>query len=101
MPERIRFKSLVAKNIKACRLRLNLSQSQLAQKAQVSVRYVQQLERAPDKNLILETIEEVANALGVAPSVLTSAGTHERLSKREAESLELAIRLLQGFKETA
>lgn len=50
--------------VRAERLRQNLSQEELAARAGVHRTYIGMIERA-EKNITLENIEKIANALGV------------------------------------
>ena len=51
------------------RLRQNISQEKLAEKAGVHRTYIGMIERA-EKNITLENIERIAHALGVKPAEL-------------------------------
>lgn len=64
-----KLRKQVAKNIKAQRVKLGLTQEQLARKARVNVQYVSRLERVP-QNLTLDIIEAVAKALEISPALL-------------------------------
>jgi transcriptional regulator with XRE-family HTH domain len=60
------LEQLVTQNLRAARMQKKLSQEALAAKAGVSVSYVSMLERG-ERNPPLDTLEALANALGVAP----------------------------------
>mgnify|MGYP001609220615 CR=1 FL=1 len=53
------------KKVRTERLRLGLSQEQLATKAGVHRTYIGMIERA-EKNITLENIEKIAKALGIS-----------------------------------
>jgi transcriptional regulator with XRE-family HTH domain len=59
-----------AQNLKAYRNARNLSQEQLAERLDINVRYVQQLEGKKTPNVKLDTIADLAKVLKVAPSDL-------------------------------
>lgn len=99
MSDKVKLRDIVAKNIKACRIRAGLSQSGLAKRAKFSTRYIQQLERCPGKNVTLDTVEHVADALGLNASELTNTSRQSRMSKREQEALETSIKVLQSIRE--
>lgn len=52
------------------RLRLDLSQEKLAEKAKVHRTYIGMIERA-EKNITLSNMEKIAKALGISVSKLT------------------------------
>lgn len=57
------------KKVKEERLKRNLSQEALAEKAGVHRTYIGMIERA-EKNITLENIEKISNSLGVSISKL-------------------------------
>jgi transcriptional regulator with XRE-family HTH domain len=57
------------KNIRAERIKLDISQEQLGEMARVHRTYIGMLERA-EKNVTLTNIEKIAKALGVRPGHL-------------------------------
>jgi len=57
------------KKVREERLKRGLSQEQLAEKANVHRTYIGMVERA-EKNITLENIEKIANALNINISVL-------------------------------
>jgi transcriptional regulator with XRE-family HTH domain len=61
-----------SKKLKSTRLRRNLSQAALAEKAAISVSYVSMLERER-RSPPLATVERIAGALCVPPASLLSA----------------------------
>ena len=84
-------KETIAKNIKDYRKRAGLSQSQLAKKTKLSVRYLSYLENA-DPNVTIEVLAKVAKGLGISLSELVSEGTYtEAPPKRAKQGLDWAI----------
>lgn len=72
---------IVSRNIQVVRRQQKLSQQTLAKKARISVSYVSMLERgarAPP----LDTLEDIAKALGVAPIYLCQELAVPRSSRR-------------------
>lgn len=63
------FYKLVGTKIKALRKEKGLTQEQLAEKANLSYTYLTRLERE-GRNLSLETIEKIINALDISPNEL-------------------------------
>lgn len=55
------------KNLKAARVRRNISQEVLAEKLGINARYVQQLEGKNTPNVKLDTLEKLAKALSLKP----------------------------------
>ena len=62
MPENIKVK--FGKKVREERLKLGLSQEELASRAGVHRTYIGMIERA-EKNITLENIEKIAKALGI------------------------------------
>ncbi len=56
-----------AKNLKATRKLQNISQEVLAEKLDINVRYIQQLEGKNTPNIKLDTLEKLAKALALKP----------------------------------
>ena len=92
----------VAKNVRALRLKAGLTQAAVAKSAKRDVRYISEIENDP-QNITLDTIESLAEALGVLPSELLR--THrERVhmpSARALPGLDDAIRVLQSYRSLA
>ncbi len=63
------LRGTVAANVRRLRLALNLSQEGLAAEASLHRTYIGAIERA-ERNLSLDNIERLANALKVAPARL-------------------------------
>ncbi len=96
------LKAIACKNIKVKRLELGISQAQLAQSTKLTVHYLSKLERNP-QNLTLDTLENIASALGVSVFELLDQGhpPHVKLSKNSMEAIDLVIRLLQAHKASS
>ena len=73
----MQLRQIVAHNLRAARVRRQMSQQALAAKAGISVSYVSMLERA-QRSPPIEMLEVLADALGVAPMVLLD-GRHRQL----------------------
>ncbi len=90
---------IVAKNIRAERKRVGLSQTQLAEKIGVTHRYVQRIESTP-KNLSIKSLNKFATAFGV-PITSLLAGVdpqaHGKASDEELDALRLAVRVIEGY----
>jgi transcriptional regulator with XRE-family HTH domain len=67
--EDVMLTETVSKNLKSERLRRKLSQTELAEKANLSVSYISMLERA-QRSPPLDTLEQLAKALDVTPVAL-------------------------------
>ena len=65
----MRLTDVVAENLRTLRVRKKLTQELLANKAGVSVSYISMLERG-NRAPPLDTLETLANALGVTPLAL-------------------------------
>ena len=66
-----RIKKVLAANLKKYRARLDLTQEQAAEKADIAVRYWQRLEMVSQKDLpSLQMLGRIANTLGTSPSKL-------------------------------
>ena len=70
---------LVGSNIRRIRLKRDLSQEQLAEKAELHRTYIGMIERS-EKNLTLTSLEKIAEALGVPIHhlLITDNTTNER-----------------------
>lgn len=68
-PHQSRLVKVFAKNVRAKRAALGLSQEELAEKAGLHRTYIGMLERG-EKNVTIYNIERLAKALGVSPSSL-------------------------------
>jgi len=65
---------IVSKNIKAARQRKSLSQEALADLCGLHRTYIGAVERA-ERNITLQTLAKLANALGVTPQSLLEGGS--------------------------
>jgi transcriptional regulator with XRE-family HTH domain len=72
---------LVAENIRALRMKRQLSQQEVAKKAKISVSYVSMLERG-ERTPPLETLETLAKALGVPPLDLLQGSQGKRTKQQ-------------------
>ncbi len=57
-------RNLIAKNIRKHRLRLDLSQEELAERAHIHRTYIGSVERG-ERNISIDNIERIAAALGI------------------------------------
>lgn len=69
------LRSILAKNVKERRLRLGLSQEQLAEISGFHRTYVGSVERG-ERNITLSTLEALAVVLGATPGELLQAYEH-------------------------
>lgn len=63
-----RIRSIFSKNLKRLRLKKGLTQEELAEKLDISVRYIQHLEGVNCPNVKLDTIAELAKVLSANPA---------------------------------
>lgn len=87
---------IVAKNVKAERLRIGLSQQKLAELTGLSVRYISRLETEP-QNIRIDKIEALSKALGISPVRLLSGVDSTGLSPTIAGQLTEAMHILQSI----
>jgi transcriptional regulator with XRE-family HTH domain len=94
------IKQVVAANIRRIREANGMSQTQLAEASGMGVRVVNRLENQP-QNLRLETIERIANALGVSVTELTWSGKKKMPppGRKMIQAIEQVIGLLEAFKK--
>lgn len=71
-PKQSRLVTVFAENVRANRLRLGLSQEELAERAKLHRTYIGMIERR-EKNVTIYNIERIAQALDVAPAKLLSS----------------------------
>ena len=64
------LKIIVGRRIREARNKLNLTQQELAEQADVDYKYLQRIEGKTPQNLKLETIERIATALKISPAKL-------------------------------
>ncbi len=66
-----RIKKVLAANLKKCRAKLELTQEEAAEKADIAVRYWQRLEMVSQKDLpSLQMLSRIAHTLETTPSKL-------------------------------
>lgn len=98
------LKKVLAANIKAYRLRLGLTQDQLAKSAKMNVRYLNQVENH-GANLTMDNIVRLAVSLEVKPHELIQVGVLDKTetapSPEELPGLEAAMRLLKSYRSKA
>ncbi len=80
----------IAVNIRKLRNSLNMTQSELAEKANLSLRGIQAIE-TQERVPRMETLQQIADALGVSISELYSTGKNETLKASDRASLILEI----------
>lgn len=82
--------------IRAARIRLNLTQEQLAELIDVSTSFIGHIERGT-RVLSVDTLERLCRTLHITPNMLLSFSSFENLSSQQAvlmeELLETAARL--------
>ena len=94
------LRELVSKNIKLLRLKAGLSQSQLADRVDKSVRQISALENQA-QNVTLETLQALADGLGVSVRDFFVDGTDQnpvQLKKAKAD-FDSAIILLNRYRQ--
>ena len=87
---------IVARNIKAERLRLGMSQEKLASLTGFSVRYISRLETDP-QNLRLDKVQTFSEALDVSPMSLMKGADCGRFTPSIADQFSSALHTLQGI----
>lgn len=89
---------IVAQNIRALRLERGLSQKDLADKTNLTVRYISRLENT-SPNITLEVIERLAKGLEITPAeIVSSSAISKKPNSISKEALDQAIQLLQSVK---
>lgn len=97
--------NLLGKRIREERIKLNLTQEQLAEKVDISTSYVGQIERG-ERNISLDTLINVANILGVTIDFLLqdsitfqqdniSSQIEQIISKRTLKEKLMALDILK------
>ena len=81
MSRRATLIQIFARNVKRYRLEAELTQEELAARADLHRTYVGSVERA-ERNVSLRAIEQLADALGVAPRRLLEEHARTRTSHR-------------------
>lgn len=94
-----KLKEILAKNLKAKREALGLTQEELAKKAKLTGRYVSRVERRAE-NVTLDTLESLSTALGLSsPAELVLEKKY--LAKTKKAALELALDIIKAAKDAA
>lgn len=70
------LRTILAHNIKQLRNKSNISQEQLADLCQLHRTYISDIERS-NRNVSIDNIEKIANALHVTPSDLLKEGFYD------------------------
>ncbi len=68
-------------NVRYYRFQLKLTQEQLAEKCDLSPRYISDIETS-NGNISIDTLEKIANVLGVEPYILIKPINNSDLPKR-------------------
>lgn len=89
---------IFAKNLRKYRAELNLSQEDLADLAELHRTYVGSVERA-ERNISIDSMERLANALGCTIVELLTEDTEELSDKEILDKLYTHIRLYQKLAE--
>lgn len=86
---------LIGRKVKVARLEKGLTQQQLADSVDVSVRRLGDIERGTAKNLQLNTIVSLANALDISDSLFSGMGsTVEKKTYAAEEAFQAVARQL-------
>ena len=94
---RMRLQELVAKNIRIHRRRIGLTQQQLCERVSLNVKQLSQLENAGG-NITLQTVERLADGLGVHPHELLASDQPGK-SDSEVAGVRAAIDVLTQYLE--
>ena len=94
------LREIVAENIKAVRVRTGITQVDLAKKAKMTDVYISRVEQQA-KNLTLDSVEQIAHALGVPITSLIKDGkvTVPRANDATIRSLKHAVMVLESYIE--
>ena len=84
----------IGKAIRTCRIQKNLKQSELAEKANISVSYLSLLEQGK-RDPSFSTVEEIASALNIPVSILVF------LAAEKSEVAELSPEIAEKLSFTA
>jgi transcriptional regulator with XRE-family HTH domain len=97
----LEIRLVVAKNLRAYRVRAGLTQADVAERAKVNVRHLSQMENH-GLNLTLDTLERLATAVGVvvADLVADRDGRAVAATEEEIPGLNAALRLLKGYRDS-
>jgi transcriptional regulator with XRE-family HTH domain len=89
------LKKIVARNIRDRRLKLGMTQAELANSCGMDVRYINRAENVP-QNIGLEHLERLAEALRIPASSLLNG---KQKSNADINELDAVISILNGIKE--
>ena len=91
------LKAIVAANVRHARLRLGMTQEELAKRT-LSVRYISKVENDPP-DVTLHNLDRIAKGLGVPVAELVSEPKTKlpKPSTKDAESVRHTIRILEAY----
>ena len=91
------LKAIVAANVRHARLRLGMTQEELAKRT-LSVRYISKVENDPP-DVTLHNLDRIAKGLGVPVAELVSEPKAKlpKPSTKDAESVRHTIRILEAY----
>ena len=94
------LKAIVAANVRHARLRLGMTQEELAKRT-LSVRYISKVENDPP-DVTLHNLDRIAKGLGVPVAELVSEPKTKlpKPSTKNAESVRHTIRILEAYLDT-
>lgn len=81
MRNNAKIRKILGTNVKYYRFQLKYTQEQLAEKCNLSPRYISDIENA-NGNIKIDTLENISNVLGIEPYVLLIPKNQVNLSKR-------------------
>jgi len=95
------LKAIVAANVRHARLRLGMTQEELAKRTRLSVRYISKVENDPP-DVTLHNLDRIAKGLGVPVAELVSEPKTKlpKPSTKNAESVRHTIRILEAYLDT-
>jgi transcriptional regulator with XRE-family HTH domain len=95
------LREIVAENIRKLRIQEGLTQVELAKKAKLTDVYISRVEQNA-KNLTLDSVEQIANALGVPITSLIENTKVQipKVNKGTVRSLQHAVMVLEAYIET-
>lgn len=80
------YAEIIGQNIRELRKRLNLSQQQMAEKAEISYKYLGEIERGV-VNLSVEILMKISDALQITPDKLLQTTVKQNSAVLEAQAL--------------
>jgi transcriptional regulator with XRE-family HTH domain len=90
------LKEIVSDNIRQHRALAGLTQAELARKAKLTDVYISRIENGAN-NLTLDSIEQIAAALGISPLQLFDSTKELKLGKTNIKGLRQAIKALDAY----